>query len=516
MNFKQPCLYSPIEPIKARFAFRKKMFATKFLIWFMLAAPIVALISGISNRQMVYPLSWLMMVVTLWICCTIKEISTNVFNFYSLFILSALLFNGGQIYLEVFCLNETGILNDQFNPTILSLTLYLVILSLASFHAGGLLGAGGSRKAIKKRAPHNYSRAVSAQATRIVGYGLLAISAVPILIATINALMIVMDSGYFALFEQKRSAGLAAGVEGVIFNFSRAFMPAMLFLYAGSNEKAIVKMLLTFTFLIYVCVLFFMGSRGYATMLLLSGLWVRHTLIKPLPLKQLLIIGILLLSVIFPTVKHIRNIEGASRNTLRSFTDAYLSIESPAVSAISEMGGTMQTVAYTLQLIPEKRHFAMGSTYACVALSIIPNVFWDLHPAVKYGSLSRWLTMTVAPWTYSHGGGLGYSFIAEAYANFGWIGTPIILGLLGFLSARLATWPSGKDDYARIAVVSVCIATALIWARGDANFVVRPLFYFAYIPYIAFRFIRGRLNRDKKINHNFLRPFSNKSAYKLG
>lgn len=498
MRFERADIKNVMASFRARFSTGNTSLATNLIIWFLLVTPVLALVLEISAKQLVFPLSLLMIVITIWICCTIKKISQNVFNFYSMFMLSVLLFNGGQIYLEVFHLNSNGILNDRFDPTILSQTLYLVILSIASFHAGGLFSVRRRRKVRKRSVPQGYPQVLSAQAVRIVGYGLVAISLVPVLLVTIKALMIVIDSGYFALYEQKRFAGLAAGTGGAISAFSRTFIPALIFLYAGSKKKSIARMLISATFLLYIGVLFFMGMRGTGTMLLLSFLWLRHTFIKPLPLRRLLIIGMVLLFVVFPTVKHIRNIEGGSRYTIKSFSDAYLSIESPAVSIISEMGGSMQTVSYTMQLVPKKRPFAMGSTYMFVASSVIPNVFWDLHPAVKYGSLSRWLTMTVAPWTFSHGGGLGYSFIAEAYANFGWIGTPLVLGLIGFLCARLVNWPNGRKDYARVAVIAVCIATVLIWARGDANFVVRPLIYYAYIPYLAFLFIRGRLNQKMR------------------
>lgn len=162
---------------------------------------------------------------------------------------------------------------------------------------------------------------------------------------------------------------------------------------------------------------------------------------------------------------------------------------------IQEMGGSMGTIAHTIELIPSVRPFAWGSTYGFAATGIIPNLFWQLHPAVEYGSLGHWLTTTVDPYLFYLGGGLGYSFIAEAYANFGWIGTPFAFGLIGFFIARLSNWPYGKQDHAKVAVVAVCIANMLFWVRGDVSSVFRPLFYSAIIPYMVIRIIRSELGR---------------------
>lgn len=496
MEIRWTSILGPSIEHKFRFVNDHQLLINIFLIILLvIAVPSFALLYKMPSKDVIYLLSLLMLIITIWICSTIKKISPDVFNFYSLFMLSAMLFNGGQIYLEVFHLNKEGILEDKFDPYTLSLTLYLVIISLTSFHIGGLLSIRSKKNNSKNTVSQDLSSGVTAQSLRIIGYGLLALSIVPTLIMAITALKIVLSGGYFALYQQNHSAGLASSTEGVISILSRFIIPALFFLYAGSKKKPITRICVSAGLFVYICIFFFLGWRGYGTMLLFAGLWARHMLVKPLPLRNIFIGGIFLLFVLFPTIKHIRNIEGSSRLSLQSYINIYFTIENPAIYTISEMGGSMQTIAYTMQLIPDSRPFAFGSTYIYVASSVIPNLFWDLHPAVKYGSLSRWLTKTVDPFFFHRGGGLGYSFIAEAYANFGWIGTPIVIGLIGFFLARLAAWPTGSEDYAGIAVVSVCMATLLFWVRGDANFVFRPLVFYAFVPYTAFRFNRNLLDR---------------------
>ena len=45
-----------------------------------------------------------------------------------------------------------------------------------------------------------------------------------------------------------------------------------------------------------------------------------------------------------------------------------------------------------------------------------------MHPSVAHGQPSDWLIETVNPYLAERGLGLGFSFIAEAYMNFGKVG----------------------------------------------------------------------------------------------
>ena len=81
------------------------------------------------------------------------------------------------------------------------------------------------------------------------------------------------------------------------------------------------------------------------------------------------------------------------------------------------------------QLRPRWRDYEMGVGYAYAISTLFPNLFWKIHPAMEHELPSSWLTWQVDPYTASQGGGLGFSFIAEAYFNFGYIGVPRALRL---------------------------------------------------------------------------------------
>ena len=296
------------------------------ILFFLLLAPMGAAAAGLSNADSVYPLCLVTLAVVVWIFLTLKHISRDVFNFYSLFVTSAILFNAGQTLLEVFHLNAAGLLGDKFTSATLTSTLYLVVLCLVCFHTGGILGAaGGDRVAQEDDRPF-----LSAHALRMTGYLLLSISAIPALFTINHALEIVLRSGYFALYQQKQLAGVASGVEGAMKFVSGFFVPGLLFALAGHKNHRMPRIVLQFVIFVQVCTLMFLGYRGYSSMLLIAVLWMRHRLIRPLRLRWTLIGGIVLMVVVFPTVSAIRDIKGTSRLAGKVFVDAFLSIENPA------------------------------------------------------------------------------------------------------------------------------------------------------------------------------------------
>jgi len=99
--------------------------------------------------------------------------------------------------------------------------------------------------------------------------------------------------------------------------------------------------------------------------------------------------------------------------------------------------------------------------------------------------LADWLIKTVDPSMARAGGGLGYSFIAEAFANFGWYGTMPVLACLGYLLVLLFNWGTGTVDPAKLAFIATFLASFLYFARGESAAIIRGLAWYSLIPYLA-------------------------------
>jgi oligosaccharide repeat unit polymerase len=435
---------------------------------------------------------FLVFVWTLW---SWRALTGSLFNPYALFLMAAVLFNGGQTFLEILGLNEFDALYayrdiySRFSPATILETTFLVTVGLTAFHAGGLLSIPIAHKRSATREKIEAERrdsALTAKALRVVGWGLLAISIVPALLIMRERLAIVSIYGYLGLFQQY-SASDALRI------LADAIVPATIFLLAGSRNSRFNIMVSGVTILSYCSALIFVGDRQGAAMLLLAWGWVYHRCIRPIPKTVLLGLATLTLFIVFPTVAVFRLESGPERFSLSSLLDAFSSVGNPIVTILQETGFSMATVAYTIELVPGYREFDMGMSYLYGMSTIIPNLFWEVHPVVAHGLLDDWLIQTVDPGVASSiGNSYGFSFIAEAYLNFGWIGAPLALGIMGFLLGWVVIWADRSANPAKVAMVGAFTAFFLVFARGESGGVFRYLVWYALIPYLGVLFLRSR------------------------
>lgn len=430
-----------------------------------------------------------LLLVFAWMLWSWRALTRSLFNPYALFLMAAVLFNGGQAFLEIFDLNEFDLsytyrdVYSRFSSETILETIFLVTLGLTAFHAGGLLSIPITHKrsstrqeieAEKRDAPS------TAKALRVVGWGLLAISIVPVFVVTRESLAIVSSYGYLGLFQQQQPFSDVFRILG------DAIVPATIFLLAGSRNLRSNIMVSGITVFSYCSALIFVGNRHGAIMLLVAWGWTYHRCIRPVPKTVLLGLAALMLLIVLPVVAILRLQSGPERFSLSSLLDTFSSIENPVVAILQETGFSMATVAYTIELVPGYRDFDLGVSYLYGMSGIIPNRFWEVHPAVAHGLLDDWLIRIADPVVASSlGNSYGFSFIAEAYLNFGWLGAPFALGIMGFLLGWFVMWADRSADLAKIAMVGAFTAFFLIFARGESNEVVRALVWYALIPYLG-------------------------------
>jgi oligosaccharide repeat unit polymerase len=392
----------------------------------------------------------------------------------------------------VFGLNEIGPLDGKFLQTTVIDTLFLVTVGVLAFHLGGVL-AIGKRSDPPPDVDPDPAITPATRAIRVVGWVLIVVSFPFSLLALRDAIRIVLAGGYASLFQQEADIGIAAGPQ-ILASF---LVPGALFLLAGSKDRRaniIVSMIVVVS---YATVQLFLGRRSVAALSLVAYAWLWHRRIRPLSASPL--IGVLLgvLLILMPLVRAIRNLPGQERLNVAYMAEVFFSIQNPTVAAIHEIGASMQTIAYTLEFVPYIRAFEYGTGYLYAVLALIPNLFWDIHPAVV-NQPSRWLVETVAPVVAAAGGGLGYSLIAEAYLNFGWFGAPVAIGLIGFLYAKLVMWGDRPDRPSRLALMASFLSFFLMYARSDATGILRFLVWYSLLPYLAVQLlIRGPRTRTK-------------------
>jgi oligosaccharide repeat unit polymerase len=466
-------------------------FWTNFIFYYLWA--LITLFGGIIlllvlhfeifNEVLIYWTSAFLVILYIYSLWSWKYMTGSFFDAYTLFFISAALFNGGEAFLRSVNIDPRGLFYEHFSERTVAETLCLVLLGLYAFHLGALTCGKMSPRVTNKICEDDI---VDARDIRLVGWILVSISFLPAILYLQDSLSHVMSYGYFSLFKSEPATSFAA-TDQVLATF---LVPGILFLLAGSRGKLFTLIVSIILIVGYTSIRIYLGSRAWGAMPLIVFVFILHRYIYKIPKLLLLSGGILLLFLIFPIVGEIRNIPGYQRFSYGVMTDAFLSMGNPIVNILSEMGGSIRTVGHTLELVPDIRGYDFGVGYLNALFAVIPNLFWSIHPAILRGTASDWITMTIDPISAYIGGGIGYSFIAESYLNFGWIGSPLVLFGFGFAYAKLVFWAQKSRDPARIAMLGSFLAFFLFFARSESVLVIRPLIWYALVPYLMVVSIR--------------------------
>jgi oligosaccharide repeat unit polymerase len=382
-------------------------------------------------------------------------------------------------------MNPNGILPGEAGTDVLDKSLFLVSISMLCFHTGALVAL--SRKS--RRKPLEGSNTDRESATRLVGWLLLGVALVPTINLLKGSFDLVLNYGYMGLYTHHTGTPLSYVLSGFL-------VPGTIFLLAGSKKSRWIQWFCIAYIALYGLVFLFLGSRATATMSCVAVAWAFERSIRRISRT---LIGILALGalLVFPLVRETRNISGKYRLSWASQYETASSLESPVSASISEMGHSLVTVTHTVALVPEIRPFDFGTSYLYAAATVIPNLGWEVHPSVAHGLLSDWLISTVDPVVAQSGGGLGYSFIAESYLNFGWLGGPLWLGLLGLGITALFLMADSHDP-AKQALVGSFLSFFFVFARGESAIVARGLVWYAVVPYLLVTAITIRNRRRRK------------------
>jgi hypothetical protein len=323
-----------------------------------------------------------------------------------------------------------------------------------------------------------------------VGIAMVAISVVPAFLVLTQSVSVVQEGGYAALYERDPVTGLDVGPQ-VLAAF---LVPGALFLLAGSRRRVPLVVLSGVVVCAYAAVELFLGARSTGIMPLLAWAWLFHRVVRRLDWRLVLAASSLILFAVFPVIRAIRDFNAAGRAST-DYLAALMATDNPVVATVSEMGATMQTVAYTLELVPQTRPFDLGSSYLVSLLTAVtPHSVWEDLLQIPGGTYSGWLAAAVDPIFAARGGGFGYSFVAEAYANLSWLG-PLALLVIGFAFVRFRGWAEEGADPARLAALASFLAFFLFFPRSESVTVVRPLVWYSLAPYAVVLLLRSRRRR---------------------
>lgn len=414
-----------------------------------------------------------------WILFSWRLVSGTILNPFGLFLLATGAFHCSVSFLIIAGQQDSMALVGELSTLTLCRTLLAVTISLGMLYLGALAASSQSKEAFAE---------IQKDRSFLTPTGLffLALSAPGIGASFAVMLDAVGTGGYIALFQDSARVGAVNTLLGLSESF---FLVGAMMLIVGRNH--IGRVLGLVVVVIRSAVFLYLGYRAYALLPLVAVVWLVHTTNHRLPLKTVGVAGLLTLFVVGPLVRGVRDTVGLDRWSISNIIETWRSLENPFTALLSDMGSSVLTVAYTLELVPATRPFELGLGYLRALSNAIPVFDWTS----SYGYASSWLAWAIKPEWASGGFGFGYSFIAESFLNFGWLGVVIMSLAIGFAIVKMSEWV--RANPLRAVVVAVFLPSLLFFSRGESIDLIRPLLWQALLPCAFIWFLRQINRRDR-------------------
>lgn len=417
-----------------------------------------------------------------------KKLTSSYFDAYILFSIAIYVFSLGQVFLDIFnAVSPRFSLIETWNisPDLYYYSEYLILFFLLCMHLGAIYSYYPKRN-LRKISEKNLN--IDIQSIRECGIIVLLLS-FPFYVYDITQnIHTVLVAGYMGLYD---TGNLVYGSDSYYRVLADFFEPALVCLLVASeaskNKRAVFYFI---TFLLACLPSLIMGRRTNAV-ILLGIMFLIYSSFNRIRFKQIVILCTIVCCSLF-TLFLVRNIRQYSTSTdIESVIEETRGMEeSIAASIISEMGWSMYTVAKTIEIKEDPNESLLyGTSFLWSVTTIVPNLFWEKHPAKVHADLSAWLTEKV---NLSYG--TGYSIIAESYANFGFFGF-VFMFFLGIILVRL--FQSTIPKYCSCNLISYTISIIVLWfiiriVRNNFLDTIRYVVYYIIPIYLLMKYFRGK------------------------
>lgn len=383
---------------------------------------------------------------------------TESISFYFLVLLVSFPFYFGKQLLVAFGLNPYRIYISSTALTVSSTweSSFFILLSLAFLQLGYCLFAKRRSSDLRARA-EQARRSRSYYALRKASLLLVIVLAIPTLVYLLQNIQLTNSVGYGARVSDAayRRSGLANA-----FGILGAMMPYALLAAFLTREKGEKWQILATC--IYSGLYMMQGSRTDVFVLALAFAYVWFLCYSNKSAAASLFqmgIALSLLAALFSFGSFAR--AGFSdTGTVSDVDDSNILIE-----AVGEAASTYSVTAKVIEMVPEQIPTANGETYLAGLLYVLPNGLTGnayLQSKSVDEVFSTYLT---------HYGGVGSSFIAEAYFNFG-VGSVVLFFLFGVFIAILQNAVERSYENGSYGTLFACCASFMLisfYIRSDVR-----------------------------------------------
>lgn len=376
-------------------------------------------------------LSWLGILVALFVFWTWKQLTGKYFTLYTIFMLFFFLFNYGQPLMWAIGIhNPNDIINGNLytlgkaNSSSILFAQSLTLISILMFHLGAILCFKPKLFKIDNYQEYedNYSN-ITREAIYKVSI-IISMVVIPITFYNIITDLIYAQSyGYKALhYDENRYIYPVFGL------IQYLFFPTLVGLLIGSGYKKKVMLIVYIIFGLYLVINLFYGDRGLWIYSLMFLIFMSHTYYKKIPIKKFIFYGIIgtISLYIVNTIVSIRDIGVNINNILEA-----LSLENfPLITTVFEMGESMKPTIVLIQYGWDVWPYA--NSYLNSLIGILSTEIFTLLN-LPFDTISNWFSNEYLVISY----GAGFSIVAEPLLNYGPFFSPLFMIILGYIISSL-------------------------------------------------------------------------------
>lgn len=423
----------------------------------------------------------LLIEVFLWVRFTGEFFSPYMIFFLVLFIFTCGQGLGWAIGLDMGHKDMWNRIDHGTNRALLTSGLCYSMMAIGCFH----LGAIACYSDIKNNIRRIWSSEYVVSVYKNLGKFLLPLVIPAFIAKTTQDVLAVASGGYNAFYDVNQSRSVIMDMFSILAGY---YQPCMLILLIGNRNDPMKRRLIVLGMLIDVAFLFFVGGRSSAVMVILGILIAYHYFVKPFNAKQV-VSGAVIGYVGVAFLNTIALIRGGSERNFSDVISVFFASFSNAIGDfIGELGWTITSVCWTMNLVPRSEPFRHGMSYLVSVLTWIPSSVFggkEHHPVVIWGNLGDWLCNTLNM-LY----GPGYTTTAESYINFGWFGLLAMI-VEGVILCRILASVKRKhveedmlgatfQTLVIMIVMKSIVRSSLTVAMRYAFFVLIPLYLLLY------------------------------------
>lgn len=424
-------------------------------------------------------------IITLVLTEVLLYKTTNKINFFLLFIGVGFTFEFGQsmsVFLGGYgCMDPTWFLNinsGYFNGNEIWDAFFFMHMLMMSIAIAYIIFFKENVKISEEKNATIFSKKQFKKECQI-GYFLLAISIIPTFFILKKDIMTIQTYGYGATLQ-----AASGGIEKVFTLLSEFFPISIIWLMIYEKRKPgkLVVLLLT---VVYILLQLVGGSRIQVFRFAIILFLIYSLLYKKINKRNIMVfifIGFIAIFVL-SLISSIRTRIYVSSDLSELIHEAALDLwkNNFIVQTLKELGNTQIINTLVYKECPKSVDYAYGTSYLKMVFSIVPNLWGGIHPS------SIDVDSVFSP-LYSKTTGLGSSFIAEAYWNFG-----LLSIVFCFILGKIFTYIDiGLSEFCRLDVQNSNIKIYLyfylcflliFWVRSSCNGFGRSIL-FALVPII--------------------------------